>query len=158
MRNSDSPLSTTARAQIADALNLVVADALDLQGRVKTAHWNLRGPQFLTLHPFFDQLTAELGGHIDEVAERVMTLGGVTDGTAASVVKLSRLAAFKPKNHSDVEYAQRVLDAVSGFLAGVNAARKVAETQADTDTVDMLTELVSLYEKRAWFLRATLDN
>lgn len=158
MRSSDSPLSKTARTQISDALNLVVADALDLQGRVKTAHWNLRGAQFLTLHPFFDQLASDLGGHIDEVAERVMTLGGVTDGTAASVVKLSRLSAFKPKNHSDSEYAQRVLEAVGQFLSGVNAARKVAEAQGDPDTVDLLTEVVSLYEKRAWFLRATLDT
>jgi starvation-inducible DNA-binding protein len=158
MRSSDIPLSQTARTQIADALNLVVADALDLQGRVKTAHWNLRGVQFLSLHPFFDQLAAELGNNIDEVAERVMTLGGVTDGTAASVVKVSRMPAFKPKDHSDSEYAQRVLEAVGEFLSGVNSARKVAEGQGDPDTVDMLTEVVSLYEKRAWFLRATLDK
>ncbi len=158
MRNSDSPLSKSARAQIADSLNAVVADALDLQGRVKTAHWNLRGPQFLTLHPFFDSLAAELGTHIDEIAERVMTLGGITDGTAGSVVTLSRLPVFKPKGHTDSEYAQRVLDSIGAFLGGVNAARKVAEKQADPDTVDMLTETVSLFEKQAWFLRATLDS
>lgn len=158
MRNTDNPQSKTARAQIAAALNAVVADAIDLHGRIKTAHWNLRGPLFMSLHPFFDQFAADLATHIDALAERTMTLGGVTDGTAAAVVAVSRLPVFKsPKNHKDREYGERIIDSNRAFVAGLHAARRVPEGAGDPDTVDMLTAAISLFEKHGWFLRSTLD-
>src|SRR6185295_8535269 len=88
----DLPAKT--RAKVIDLLNARLADAIDLHMQTKHAHWNVKGPNFIALHELFDKVAAELDVYVDEMAERVTTLGGVAEGTLQAVTGRSRLEPY----------------------------------------------------------------
>src|SRR5688572_25808966 len=89
-----SPLSDEVRGKIPATLHERLADGLDLHGQIKVAHWNIKGPQFASLHPLFETFAVSLSNHNDSIAERAVTLGGRAYGTARHVAKSSRLPDY----------------------------------------------------------------
>src|SRR2546427_1716802 len=75
----------SARGQVIDLLNQRLADAIDLQLQAKQAHWNVKGPHFIALHKLFDEIHGAADEYVDLLAERVVQLGGVDEGTSAIV-------------------------------------------------------------------------
>lgn len=157
MYKSPSPLSPEARTAVAAALNARLADGLDLHGQIKVAHWNIKGPHFAALHPLFESFAVGLAAHNDAVAERAVTLGARVFGTARHVARTSTLPDYPQETSRDLDHVRLLADRFEQFLDGVRSARAVAETHADTDTVDLLTGLISDFEKHTWFLRASLE-
>jgi len=157
MYKTPSRLPETARAKIADALNAMLADGLDLHASVKVAHWNLKGPQFPALHVLFEEIAIGLAAHNDAVAERAVTLGARANGTVRHVAKASRVADYPQETTRDLEHARLLADRIETYLDGVRAARAVGEQHGDVDTVDLLTGVATDLEKRGWFLRASLE-
>jgi starvation-inducible DNA-binding protein len=156
MYKTPSHLPEAARADLAHTLNERLADGLDLHSHLKVAHWNIRGPQFPALHPLFEQFATQLALHNDTIAERAVTLGGLALGTVRQVARTSRLAEYPVDTTRDLDHVAALADRIDTYLAGVRAARSLAEQRSDTDTVDLLTGVISDFEKNAWFLRATL--
>jgi len=76
MHPTRNDLSTKTRTKVVGVLNARLADAIDLQLQAKQAHWNVRGPNFIALHELFDRIAGDLGGHVDDLAERITALGG----------------------------------------------------------------------------------
>lgn len=157
MYATPSRLPEPARAKIADALNAVLADGLDLHAALKVAHWNLKGPQFPALHPLFEEIAAGLAGHNDAVAERAVTLGARAYGTVRHVARTSRLVDYPQETSRDLEHVRLLADRLERYLEGVRAARTVGEQNGDVDTVDLLTTVATDLEKHGWFLRASLE-
>jgi starvation-inducible DNA-binding protein len=156
MYKTPSQLPEPSRHDIIRALNARLADGLDLHMSLKVAHWNVRGPQFPALHPLFEQLATQLASFNDSIAERAVTLGGQAAGSTRHVARVSRLAEYPIDVTRDLEHVQLLADRIDTYLEGLREARGVAEKLADTDTVDLLTGIISDFEKNAWFLRATL--
>jgi starvation-inducible DNA-binding protein len=157
MYATPSRLPEPARARIADALNAVLADGLDLHAALKVAHWNLKGPQFPALHPLFEEIAVALAGHNDAVAERAVTLGARAFGTVRHVARASRLADYPQETARDLEHVRLLADRLERYLEGLRAARTVGEENGDADTVDLLTTVATGVEKHGWFLRASLE-
>jgi len=157
MYRSPSHLPEDARAKVADALNARLADGLDLHSQIKVAHWNIKGPQFAALHPLFETFAVGLAEHNDAVAERAVTLGARAYGTVRHVAKASKLAEYPQDTTRDLEHVKLLADRIETYLDGVRASRTVGETVGDTDTVDLLTGIITAFEKHAWFLRASLE-
>ncbi len=158
MYASPSNLSQDARQKITAALSATLADGLDLHSQIKVAHWNIKGPHFAALHPLFDTFAVSLATHNDTVAERAVTLGAQIHGTARHVASRSRLPEYPQDTIRDLEHVRLLADRIEVYLAGLRQARSVAEANADVDTVDLLTGIVSEFEKHDWFLRATLGT
>ncbi len=158
MYRSPSSLPEAARGRIAAALDATLADGLDLHGALKSAHWNLKGPLFASLHPLFESIAVGLAEHNDEIAERAVTLGGRVHGTARHVAAASRLVPYPEETTRDLDHVRLVADRVDGYLEGVRATRARADEEKDQDTVDLLTGVVEALEKHGWFLRATLGE
>jgi starvation-inducible DNA-binding protein len=158
MYKSPSKLAEPARSAIADTLNARLADGLDLHGQIKVAHWNVKGPQFPSLHPLFETFAVSLAEHNDEIAERAVTLGGLAYGTARHVAKVSRLPDYPQDTTRDLEHVGLLAERFETYLEGLRQSRGVAEQQGDTDTVDLLTGIITEFEKHAWFLRASLER
>lgn len=156
MYRSPSPLSEDVRAQIADMLNARLADGLDLHSHLKVAHWNVKGPQFAALHPLFETFAVGLAAHNDSVAERAVTLGGQALGTARQVAEVSRLPEYPANVTRDLEHVRHLADRIEKYLEGARESRRLGEQLGDTDTVDLLTGIITEFEKHAWFLRASL--
>ena len=157
MFKTPSRLNEEALVKITGALNANLADGLDLHGQIKVAHWNIKGPQFPSLHPLFETFALALANFNDAIAERAVTLGGKAYGTSRYVAKRSRIADYPQEAVRDLDHVALLADRIDTYLDGVRASRHVAEKLADTDTVDLLTGVVTEFEKNAWFLRASLE-
>jgi starvation-inducible DNA-binding protein len=156
MYTSPSPLSPDTRAQLVDTLNARLADGLDLHGQIKVAHWNIKGPQFAALHPLFETFAVSLAAHNDALAERAVTLGGRAYGTARHVARTSKLPEYPSETSRDMEHVALLAERIETYLVGARQSRTVGEELGDTDTVDLLTTIITEFEKHAWFLRASL--
>lgn len=158
MYRSPSHLPQEARATIAASLNERLADGIDLFTQLKVAHWNVKGPHFASLHPLFESIADAIAGFNDEIAERAVTLGALARGTARHVAQNSHLPEYPQETTRDLDHVRLLAERITKYLQGVRTTRKVAEENGDTDTVDMLTEVVSAFEKHGWFLLATLEG
>jgi starvation-inducible DNA-binding protein len=156
MYKTPSHLPEQSRTALIATLNDRLADGLDLHSHIKVAHWNIRGPQFPSLHPLFEQFATQLAVHNDAIAERAVTLGGLAAGSARHVAKHSRLADYPNDVTRDLDHVKLLAERIDGYLVGMRESRGVAEKLGDTDTIDLLTGVVTEFEKNAWFLRATL--
>lgn len=151
-----SKLSPADRVKVTDALNKVLAHGLDLHSQIKVAHWNIRGPLFATLHPLFETFAISLAAHNDAVAERAITLGAKAYGTVKHVAETSTLKPYPQDTTKDLEHVSLLGERMDAFLQVVRKARETGEKNKDTDSVDLLTGIISEFEKHAWFLHATL--
>lgn len=158
MYKSPTPLSEKARKALADSLNLRLADGLDLHGQIKVAHWNIKGPHFAALHPLFETFAVSLANHNDAVAERAVTLGGMAHGTARHVAKTSRLPEYPQDTTRDMDHVKLLAERIEAYLDGLRETRDLGEKEDDVDSVDLLTGIITEFEKHAWFLRASLER
>jgi starvation-inducible DNA-binding protein len=157
MFKSPSQLPEESRVRIADLLNARLADGLDLHSQIKVAHWNVKGPQFAALHPLFESFAEALAGFNDEIAERAVTVGGRALGTVRHAAKSSRLPDYPQETTRDIEHVRLLADRFERYLEGVRESRAGLEELGDVDGVDLLTQVVTSFEKNAWFLRASLE-
>jgi starvation-inducible DNA-binding protein len=158
MFKSPSNLPEKSRKSLSDTLNERLADGLDLHSQIKVAHWNIKGPQFSSLHPLFETFAVSLANHNDAIAERAVTLGGRAYGTARHVAKNSKIPEYKQETSRDLDHVALLAERIESYLKGLRTSRELADKLKDTDTVDLLTAIVSEFEKHAWFLRASLEG
>lgn len=158
MYKSPNRLPEEARQRISESLNQRLADGIDLFTQIKVAHWNIKGPQFAALHPLFETFAVGLADFNDQMAERAVTLGAKAYGTARHVAKVSKLPDYNQETTRDLDHVRLLSERFELFLDGLRETRTVGEKAGDTDTVDMLTGMVSEFEKHSWFLRATLES
>ena len=156
MYRSPSPLPEFARSEVGRTLNARLADGIDLHSQIKVAHWNVKGPQFAALHPLFETFATSLAAYNDTIAERVVTLGGKAYGTVRHASASSRIPEYPQETTRDLEHVELLADRFEAYLDGVRESRAIAERLGDTDTVDLLTGLITEFEKHDWFLRASL--
>lgn len=158
MYKSPSHLPEAARKAVADTLNERLVDGLDLHSQIKVAHWNIKGPGFAALHPLFEEFAVGLAAHNDTLAERAVTLGARAYGTARHVASRSRIPEYPQETTRDLEHVRQLAERIETYLDGCRESRKVAESHADTDSVDIMTGVITEFEKHAWFLRASLES
>jgi starvation-inducible DNA-binding protein len=143
-------------AEVCKILNVLLADEFNLYARTRNCHWNVTGPAFSVLHKFFEGQYDELAGLLDEVAERVRTLGGVAAGNLAAITSSSRLAEAKDEPGA----MKMVLSLLNDHETIIRAVRaeigKVEDDYKDAGTADFLTGVLKAHEKMAWMLRAHL--
>ena len=129
----------------------------DLQLTLKHAHWNVIGPHFIAVHEMLDPQVDSVRGFVDEVAERIATLGGSPDGTPGSLVRdrtwddysIGRDDALAHLGALDLVYA--------GVIADHRNQIEKLET-LDPITQDMLINQAGELEQFQWFVRAHLEN
>lgn len=157
MHDTRIDLPAKTRARVIATLNGRLADAIDLQLQAKQAHWNVKGPNFIALHELFDRIAADLGPHVDELAERITTLGGIAEGTIQAVAGRSKLDAY-PLEIAD---GRAHLDALAAALARyARAVRKAIDETGkagDADTSDLFTGISRAVDKSLWLVEAHLQ-
>ena len=158
MYRSPSPIKEEVRARVARSLNERLSDGLDLWSQIKVAHWNVKGPHFAALHPLFETFATSLANHNDAVAERAVTLGAQAYGTVRHAAKTSRLPEYEGEATAGLQHVKLLADRIESYLAGVRETRDLGEEVDDQDTVDLLTGIITEFEKHAWFLRASLEG
>jgi starvation-inducible DNA-binding protein len=152
-------LSHEQRQGVTEILTNLLADEYVLYTKTRNYHWNIVGPQFNDLHEFFEKQYQELNGEVDDIAERIRTLGGPATGTLAEFVQRTRLKEH-PGHYPE---AQTMLaDLLADHELLIRQLRVDLETCAeeyhDMGTNDFLMGLMERHEKMAWMLRSFIEG
>jgi starvation-inducible DNA-binding protein len=138
-------------------LNQQLADGLDLGLQLKHAHWNVKGPQFASLHELFDALAEQLEDFTDEMAERAVELGGIADGTVQGLARSSRLPPYCADSAAGRDQCAALVRALSAFASSTRAAIDGATGAGDAGTADIFTEVSRGIDKMLWKVEAHLQ-
>jgi starvation-inducible DNA-binding protein len=156
MYKTPSHLSEVTRTELIKTLNARLVDGLDLHSQIKVAHWNVRGPQFPSLHPLLEPFANQPAIYTDSIAARAVPLGCLAAGTARHVAKTSRLSEYPLDTTRDLDHVKLLAERFEVYLDGVREARELAQKSGDEESVSLFTDVITDFEKNAWFLRATL--
>lgn len=146
-------LDEKARQQAATNLNQLLADTMSLRDLYKKHHWQVAGPTFYQLHLLFDKHFAEQVALIDEIGERIQTLGGVAVAMAADVAELTGVPR-PPKGREEVPVqVSRLLEAHEIILKQAHDYAEQADEAGDHGTNDLLaSRVIPTNETQAWFV------
>lgn len=147
-------LPEAGRAEAVRLLNQRLADCIDLQTQCKQAHWNVKGPTFIALHKLFDEINEEVEEYVDLLAERVVQLGGIAEGTVAVVAERSSLADYPLSLSTGGEHVSALSDALAAFGRTVRLGIEEMNELEDADSADILTEISRGVDKWLWFVEA----
>lgn len=149
---NDLPVDT--RAGVIELLNARLADAVDLQSQAKQAHWNVKGPNFFALHQLFDKISEDAAENVDDLAERVVQLGGVAEGTVRMAANRSSLGEYPATAADGHSHVEALSGALAAFGKSVRQAVADANTLGDLNTADLFTEISCDIDKWLWFVEA----
>ncbi len=159
MRAINIGLTEQQRNGVIDLLNQDLADAYLLLVKTKKFHWDVVGPQFLTLHKLWEQHYNTLTANIDACAERIRTLGGYPVGTMQGFLELTSLS----EHPGDVPMATGMVDIlIENHEHVIRNLRDhidlCADNFHDQGTADFLTGLMEQHEQIAWMMRSFIEG
>ncbi len=139
-----------------DALAKLLASSYTLYVKTHNYHWNVTGPMFSSLHALFELQYTELALALDEIAERIRSLGALAPGSFTAFAALS--AVEEENGHPKATDMVANLAADQDIIS--NLAHKVieaAETHGDQATIDLAVRRMNIHQKHAWMLRSQLE-
>ena len=157
MTPTKNDLSESIRSQAIKLLNARLADCADLQTQTKQAHWNVKGPNFIALHKLFDEINEEVEDYVDDLAERLVQLGGVAEGTARMIAKSTSLNEYPISAVDGRSHVEALSSALAAFGKLARKAIEEANNFGDLDTADLFTEVSRGIDKWLWFVEAHLQ-
>jgi len=134
-------------------LNKILADTMTLRDLYKKHHWQVTGPSFYSLHLLFDKHFNEQAELVDEIAERIQLLGGVSIAMAHDVAEATTIPRA-PKGREEVSVQiSRLLEAHEIVLKKSRAGACLSAEHSDDGTNDLLiSDVIRTNEMQAWFL------
>ena len=146
-------LAENARAKSVGALNQILVDTMTLRDVYKKHHWQVAGVTFYQLHLLLDKHYEEQAGFVDDIAERIQSLGGLAYAMAADVAENTKIPR-PPKGREDVAtQISRLLEAHELMLREIREAASEAAEYGDDGTNDLLvSSLIRTHEMQVWFI------
>lgn len=151
-------LPEQVRRSSVQLLNQTLVDVTVLVTHAKAAHWNVKGPNFFSLHELFEEIYEDLSEHADDIAERVTALGGEAKGTTRVAAANSRIPGLPQGPVTGQEYVQLLAERLAILDAHLGEGIRMASQQDDLDTADLLNEVSREVTKDLWFLEAHLQT
>ena len=146
-------LEEPVRLEMTEQLNQLLADTISLRDLYKKSHWQVSGPTFYQLHLLFDKHFEEQTEIVDEIAERIQLLGGISIAMAHDVAELTRIER-PPKGREEVPVQlSRLLDAHEVIITHCRELAERADKLGDTGTNDLVvSDVLRPNELQVWFL------
>jgi|SRR3954447_10438923 starvation-inducible DNA-binding protein len=153
LRQLPIALSAEARGESCQLLNEILADTTILYALYKKSHWNVAGPTFYQLHLLFDKHAEEQLELVDEIAERVQMLGGISVGDPRHAAELTTIER-PPDGAEEVPVVlDRLLDAHETIIEKVRAGIDKTEESGDWGSNDLLmSDVLRRNEMQVWFI------
>lgn len=151
---NDAEVAAKRRADLNVLMNRRLASAVDLQSQMKQAHWNVKGPSFIGLHELFDRIAGSVEIYVDQIAERIVQMGGTAEGTVRMAAERSLLAEYPVAIADGSAHVQAATKAISSFGNEVRNMINEADDLDDADTADLFTEISRGIDKWQWFVEA----
>lgn len=157
MHNTKIDIKKGTREKVIAILNQRLADASDLKSQAKQAHWNVKGMNFIALHELFDQVATEMDPYVDDIAERITTLGGTALGTVRVAAQNSSLSEYPLEISDGAAHVDALSNALADFGKKVRADIDTTDELGDKDTADLFTGISRGIDKLLWFVEAHLQ-
>jgi starvation-inducible DNA-binding protein len=154
MYETENDISLKRRTELNALMNQRLASAVDLQAQMKQAHWNVKGPSFIGLHELFDKVDEAVEDYVDKIAERIVQLGGIAEGTVRVAASRTRLPEYPLAIADGMAHVEAVAHALSTFGQEARATIDEANVLDDADTADLFTEVSRGIDKWLWFVEA----
>lgn len=140
---------------IVQALSSILASTYTLYIKTQNFHWNVVGPHFYSLHKLSESHYTELSSAIDEIAERIRTLGHVVTASYTWFNKMSEI-----EEQEEIQDAQQMIQQLINdhetLIRICRASFTIAERGDDQATCDLITRRLMDHEKAVWMLRSSL--
>lgn len=152
-------LDEKVRLNSVNALNQILSDSMTLRDMYKKHHWQVSGPTFYQLHLLFDKHFKEQVELVDEMAERIQTLGGLAIAMAHDIAETTKVQR-PPRGREEVPVQiSRLLEAHELILKEARAEARKAADAGDDGTNDLLvSDVIRTNELQVWFLAEHLVN
>ena len=138
-------LNASATDNVVKSLQQLLADFQVYYTNLRGFHWNIQGPDFFVLHSKFDK--------IDEIAERILTLGGVPANKFSDYLQISKIKEVGEVNCGS-EALKNILDSYKYLIGEERTILSLASEAGDEVTVALLSDYLKEQEKLVWMLRA----
>lgn len=152
-------ISPEDRESIRQILLPLLADETVLYFKTRNFHWNVKGPNFMPLHKFFEELYDAIDDSIDDIAEKIRTYGFPVQGSFKELLEVARLQeSFLNTNKTAIEMIQELVDNHEQLVRQLRSDLEIAQNEfKDAGIADYLTGLMQYHEKAAWLLRSHLQ-
>jgi starvation-inducible DNA-binding protein len=144
-------------SKVAQILNGILSDEFLLYLKTRNAHWNIEGSDFYNKHKFFEAQYEQLDGIVDDVAERIRTLGHYAVASLKTYLELTHLTEQSREPNDSTGFIRELLIDHEVVIVHLREnINLIANDLKDVGTSDFLTSLLETHEKMAWMLRAHL--
>lgn len=150
-------LDETDCKKISEKLNILLADYSVFYQNTRGAHWNIKGDKFFTLHPKFEELYNNLVLKIDEIAERILTLGSTPNHNYSDYLTLSTIKESKEVSDAD----KAVENILASFKTVIDSQRELldlTEKAGDEGTNSQMSDYITEQEKEVWMYNSYLGK
>jgi len=158
MYETKNDLPEATRSKLIELLGPRLADAIDLQHQAKQAHWNVKGPNFIALHKLFDDVAEEAEKYVDLIAERIVQLGGIAEGTIQAVSKSTTLEPYPLGIADGREHVTTLASRLARFARVARDTIARAEDLGDRVTADIFTQVARGTDMQLWFVEAHVQG
>ena len=146
-------LNESSVANVVAGLQNLLADFQVYYTNLRGFHWEIKGRGFFVLHEKFESMYDDAATNVDEIAERILTLGETPENKYSGYLKVARVPEVSGVS-SSCDAVDNILDTYKHFIAEERKLIKLAEEANDVVTVDMLTGYLKEQEKMVWMLVA----
>ncbi len=143
------------KPEVIEALRQFVAEKYAIIGQTHICHWNVRGPSFFSLHTAFEEQYTELFAAVDEVAERIRSLGAFAPGGLGNLARMAGIEEIA----EDVPARQMVehlIIANEKLVSSLVCSRDLAGEGGDSETEDLMIARIQIHQKTIWMLKSYL--
>jgi starvation-inducible DNA-binding protein len=158
MNPTHNTLPEHVRAQVCDILSARLMDAGDLYFQAKTAHWNVKGPNFRALHKLFDTVAQAAAEAADLIAERAVQLGAIVESNVQAIAQRTSLDEYPVAIVDEHEHVHAISATLARFGELVREGIDQTEEIGDMGTSDMLIDIVREVDKLLWFVESHLGE
>lgn len=138
-----------------DAMNVQLSNWMIMYVKLHHFHWYVKGPHFPVLHEKFEELYDMAAAKLDELAERILTIGGRPVSTMKQYLELATIPE-SAENITEEEMLSTAVKDLSTLVAGLQEIAKMAEEADDDPTNDLMIGHIAELQKQIWMLKATL--
>lgn len=139
-----------------EKLNLYLTNLNVLYRKVQNYHWNVTGNGFFAIHEKLEEYYDGINGQIDDVAERILSIGGRPLGTLKDYLAITTIKEAENKEISGKDALAEVKKDFEAMLALAKEVKEAADEEGDYGSSALVDEYISTYEKDLWMLNAFL--
>ncbi len=145
-------------SNVVKQLNQIQADVYVMFLKLHNLHWNVKGMDFYPIHEYTESAYNSMAGIFDEVAERVLQLGGTPLTLNSQLVKQANIKESEKTSFSSKEVLSEIEEDYKYFLKSFKTLAKEADEENDSASVGIADENIAKLEKDLWILKASLGK